>query len=113
MMNKILMIVGMAFIGFVIVLGVSIGNRLDQQTVTLLMGSTCGVGVALPIGIIVGIYLGDRRRHEPQSPPQPIVIMQPPQQPPASINAPLLQAPYVAPQPRSFNIIGDDSNEAS
>jgi hypothetical protein len=111
-MNKIIMIVGLAFIGFVIVLGVSIGSRLDQQTVTLLMGSTCGIGVALPIGIIVGIYIGDRRRHEPQSPPQPIVIMQQPQQPPAAINTPMLQAPYTSPQPRSFNIIGDDNGES-
>jgi hypothetical protein len=108
-MNRLLMILSIALVGFVIVLGASIGSRLDQPTVTLLMGSTCGIGVALPIGIIVGIYIGDRRRHEPQSPPQPIVIMHQPQQPQAaSINTPMLQAPYIAPQTRSFNIIGDD-----
>jgi hypothetical protein len=108
------MIISMAFIGFVIVLGASIGSRLDQLTVTLLMGSTCGIGVALPIGIIVGIYLGDRRRREPPAPPQPIVIMHQPQQPPASINPPLFQSPYrTAPQSRSFNIIGESNDEAS
>ena len=112
-MNKFLMIISLAFIGFVIVLGGSIGSRLDQPTVTLLVGSTCGIGVALPIGLIAGIYLGDRRRREPSSPPQPIVIMQQPQPPPASINAPLLQSPYAAPQSRSFNIIGDSNDEAS
>jgi hypothetical protein len=105
------MILSMAFVGFVVVLGVTIGSRLDQQTVTLLLGSTCGIGVALPIGIIAGTILGDRRRREPPAPPQPIVIMQQPQQP-ASINTPLLQAPYMtAPQSRSFNIIGDDNGE--
>jgi hypothetical protein len=105
------MIISIAFIGFVIVLGASIGSRLDQQTVTLLMGSTCGIGVALPIGIIAGIYLGDRRRRELPAPPQPIVIMH---QPPASINQPLLQAPYATASPaRSFNIIGDSNDEAS
>ena len=113
-MNRLLMILSMAFIGFVIVLGVSIGSRLDQQMMTLLIGSTCGIGVALPIGIIAGIYLGDRRRREPQSPPQPIVIMHQPQQPPAAITQPLLQSPYMtAPQSRSFNIIGDDNGEST
>lgn len=111
-MNKIAMIVGIAFIGFVIVLGVSIGSRLDQPTVTLLMGSLCGIGVALPIGMIVGIYIGDRRRHAPQSPLPPIVIMQPPP-PPVANNVPMIQSPYVTPQPRSFNIIGDSNDEAS
>lgn len=113
-MNRLVMILSIAFVGFVIVLGAAIGSRLEQQTVTLLAGSTCGIGVALPIGIIAGLALGDRRRREPLTPPQPIVIVQQPQQPAASINTPLLQAPYMtAPHARSFNIIGDDNGEAS
>ena len=106
------MIISVAFISFMIVLGVSIGSRLDQTTVTLLMGSICGIGVALPIGIGFGLFIGDRRRHEVPSPPQPIVIMQPPPPPPAPITAPLLQSAYPpAPPARSFNIIGDDTGE--
>lgn len=111
-MNRFLMIISLAFIGFVIVLGISIGSRLDQTTVTLLMGSICGIGVALPIGIVFGLFIGDRRRHELPSPPQPIVILQPPPPPPAPMTAPLLQASYSpAPPARPFNIIGDDNGE--
>jgi hypothetical protein len=109
-MNKVVMIIGLAFIGFVIVLAVSIGSRLNEQTVTLLMGLMCGVGVGLPIGAAIGLYIGDRRQHDRPSPPQPIVIMQPPP-PPTVSNVPLIPAPYISPQPRSFNIIGDDGSE--
>jgi len=113
-MNKLLMIISIAFVGFVIVLGASIGSRLDQPTVTLLIGLTCGIGVALPIGITAGFYFSDRRRREPSAPPQPIVIMQPPQPPPATTSAPLLQSPYLtATSARSFNIIGDSNDDAS
>jgi hypothetical protein len=109
-MNKIALTLGIAFIGFVIVLGVSIGSRLDQPTVTMLMGLMCGVGAALPIGLAVGLYFGDRRRRDHESPPQPIVIMS---QPPASTSnsVPQLQAPYLSPQPRSFSIIGDEGSK--
>ena len=109
-MNKIILILGLAFIGFVIVLGVSIVSRLNEQTVTVLTGLTCGAGVALPVGLAVGLYLGDRRRPVHELPAQPIVIMPQPQQSPAS-SVPLIQAPYLSRPPRSFSIIGDESDE--
>ncbi len=106
-MNKILLILALAFIAFAIVLAGSIGSRLDQPTATLLIGVTCGVGLALPIGLGAGLYIADKRR--PPSPAQPIVIMQPPvpQSTPAN-NLPLLQSEFTTVSaPRSFNIIGD------
>lgn len=109
-MNKVGLIVGLAFIGFVIVLAVSIGSRLNEQTVTMLMGLMCGAGVALPIGLAVGLFLGDRRRHDREAPTPPIVIMPQPQQSPSS-SVPLIQAPYLSPSPRSFSIIGDDGSK--
>jgi hypothetical protein len=106
-MNKVLLIFGVAIIGFAIVLAGSIGARLDQPTVTLLIGVTCGVGLALPIGLAAGLYIADRRKPQPQSLPQPIVIMQPPTQSPVVNNPPLLQSEFTVSTPRSFNIIGD------
>ncbi|HZY44420.1 MAG TPA: hypothetical protein VFF70_06695, partial [Anaerolineae bacterium] len=80
-MNKAAMIAGLGFIGFFVVLAGFIGSRLNEQTVTMLAGLTCGVGVAMPIGAAVGWYFQGRRSNDRVTVPaqQPMMIVTQPQ----------------------------------
>ena len=115
------MIIALAFVGFVIVLAVVIGNRLDEQAVALLAGTACGVGLATPLGVAIGWYVQSRRSVERAAPSQPMMIVTPPQpqQPMVAgyMNAPVNPAwsgaypigqgtPMIA--PRQFTIVGEE-----
>jgi hypothetical protein len=101
-------LIALTFVGFMIVLAISIGNRLNEQAVALLAGATCGVGIALPIGIAIGLFVYSQRPRDQTAAPQPpIVIMSPPPAPPMS-GYPSLPPFYPNPPRRSFNIIGED-----
>ena len=108
-MKQASLILALAGLGFAVVLAAFIGSRLNEQTVALLAGTTCGVGLATPLGVAIGWYVRGRRAYDlvPPSPPPPIVIMpQPP--PPSAPNFPLLPTSFAAAPPRrSFTIIGD------
>ena len=121
-MNKAAMIIGIAFVGFFVVLAGFIGSRLDAQTVTMLAGLSCGVGVAAPIGAAIGWALHSRRSNDrvTATNPQPMMIVTQPQPPsnvpqinpgyaPQSINNSWGGARY-APNaaPRQFTIVGEE-----
>ncbi len=106
-------IIALAFIGFAIALAISIGSRLNEQAIALLAGTACGVGIAAPLGVAIGLYAAAQRRRDRDAtpPPPPIIVMpQPPPSPPP-LPAPLL--PNFAPMPRrrTFNVIGDSGLE--
>jgi hypothetical protein len=102
------LVVSLAIIGFAITFAVLLGSRLDDQEVALLAGIACGVGVAVPLGIALGMYVVAPRHHERDTPAAPSIIYLP--QPPASSqpgSAPYLPPVRVTSAPRSFNIIGN------
>src|SRR5512135_1390259 len=82
-MNKAALFVGLAFIGFFVVLAGFIGSRLNEQTITVLASLTCGVGVATPIGAAIGWTLRGRRSADRSTvpPQQPIMVVTQPQLP--------------------------------
>ena len=82
-MNKAATIIGLAVIGFFVVLAGFIGSRLNEQTITVLASLTCGVGVATPIGAAIGWTLRGRHSNDRVTamPQQPVMIMTQPQLP--------------------------------
>jgi len=122
-MNKAAIIVGLGFIGFFVVLAGFIGSRLNEQTVTMLAGLTCGVGVATPIGAAIGWYLRGRRSNDRVTAPtlQPMMIMTQPQLPPQSNPGYAAQSinnnwggAYPLGQnttPRQFTIVGEEPTD--
>ncbi len=122
-MNKIVLVIGLSFIGFFVVLAGFIGSRLDSQTVTVLASLTCGFGVAAPIGAAIGWTLRGRRetdRGTAQSPQQPIVMMTQPQLPQQasqpnyatqSMNNSWGGTYPQMPAPRQFTIVGEEPTQ--
>ena len=91
---------------------VAIGSRLSDQAVTALAGAVCGIGLAGPIGLALGAYLGAARSRaahqsrQAQAPPQVIVI--PPATPPSHAPAYGQLPGALMPIQRSFTIIGEE-----
>jgi hypothetical protein len=104
---------GAILVGFALLaigLAVGIGTRLSDQAVAALAGAACGVGIAAPLGIAIGAYVGSSRaRLQPAQPPAaPQVIVVPaPNAPPLHTPQSYPIAPPLMPAPRSFTIIGD------
>jgi hypothetical protein len=110
---KIGVVAAIAIALLAIALAIVIGSRLSDQAVAALAGAACGVGLAGPLGLTLGIYAGAARgraasqtTHAPL-PPQVIVIPAPP--------APASNAPAYHPAPgaflpsaRTFTIIGEE-----
>jgi hypothetical protein len=103
-------IIALALVGFFIVLAVIIGSRLSEQAVSMLAGTACGVGVAIPLGVAIGMYVAGQRRYGRDSvqPPPPQIVIVPQAQPPASSNVPMLPSAYALPPRRRFSIIGEN-----
>ncbi len=109
-MKQALLIVTLSVVGFAAALVVFIANRLNAEEVALLAGVVCGIGVAVPVGVVVGgLVAGRRRRDQPAAslpviyvtrPPQPTVVGSQP------ISARLPQPRSAAPAARPLNIIG-------
>ena len=96
-------IVSLAMVVFAAALAVMIGSRLTEQQIALLIGMACGVGVAIPLSVAIGMLIaGPRYRH--RDAPPPIVYLA---QSPLTPKAPLWPNAYSIP-PRSFNVIGDN-----
>ena len=87
-MDKLAKAVAIAVVGFFVVLGLTIGTRMDQNTIALLGGTTIGLLIAAPCAAIV-TYLAIRNRDDhsyernprynspmPQNPPQYWVVPQ-------------------------------------
>ncbi len=87
-MDKLVKAVAIAVVCFFVVLGLTIGTRMDQNTIALLGGTTIGLLIAAPCAAIV-TYLAVRNRDDhsyernprynspmPQNPPQYWVVPQ-------------------------------------
>ncbi|MDY0018979.1 MAG: hypothetical protein RBT47_03165 [Anaerolineae bacterium] len=66
--------------------GVLITQRLSDETLALLSGLTCGVGLMIPLMVLAGWTLRQqaerlRERSRPAEPPQPVVVVMPPMLP--------------------------------
>jgi hypothetical protein len=103
-MKNASLIVFLALVGFVITLAVIIGSRLSDQQIALLAGTACGVGIAIPLGIVIGAFVAAQRQRDRGAPP-PIIYMTPPPTPTSTM--PQLPARIIPPPSRSFNVIGD------
>jgi hypothetical protein len=78
-------IIALALAGFFIVLAVMIGSRLNEQAVSMLAGTACGVGVAIPLGVAIGMYVAGQRRHGRDSVQPPQIVIVPQAQPPSAV----------------------------
>ena len=118
-MDKLVKVLAVAVVLFFIVLGLTIGTRMDQNTIALLGGTTIGLLIAAPCAAIV-TYLAVRNRDDhsyernprynspmPQNPPQYWVVPQHMQmQPPQSLQQQLPAAsPYANRQPTSEYVL--------
>ncbi|HEY4689556.1 MAG TPA: hypothetical protein VIK33_09605 [Anaerolineae bacterium] len=109
-------VTALALIAFAAALAVSIGSRLSEQAMNLLIGATCGAGLAAPFAILAGAYVGAQRAardRQPAQPQPPIVVMTP--QPPAAPMLPAWSSFQPAPPgtlvsaPRQYTILGEET----
>lgn len=105
---------GWLIVGFVLLavgLAVAIGSRLSDQAIAALVGAACGIGLAGPLGVGLGVYIGSTRSHSQSTPtptpPQVIVIPAPSSPTPGSPGYSFAPGP-ILPAPRSFTIIGEE-----
>jgi hypothetical protein len=115
-MKQTWLIVMLSAVGFAVALVVFIADRLSAEEVALLAGVVCGVGVAVPLGVIVGAAVAAWRRRDLSMTPLPVIyVTQPPQPtvvglPPAGARLPLPRSsPSAA---RHLNIIGQNGFDA-
>ncbi len=108
---------GVVIVGFVLMavgLAVAIGSRLSDQAIAALMGAACGIGLATPLGIALGVYIGSTRSRGPSAhtpaTPQVIVIPTPSAATPAAPGYTSAPGP-ILPVPRAFTIIGEEDME--
>jgi len=98
----------LACISLAVALAIVVGTRLSDQAIAAFAGAACGVGLAGPVGFMLGLLVG-ANRHRPQpihtpSPPQVIVVpAQPAPHTPAYMPSP---NPSLS-SPRTFTIIGE------
>jgi hypothetical protein len=114
-MKQVSLIVMLTVVGFAVTLVAFIASRLRAEEVALLAGVMCGIGVAVPVGVVVGGLVAARRRDQPAAslpviyvtrPPQPTVVGSQP------IGARLPQPRSAAPAARPLNIIGQNGFDA-
>lgn len=118
-MKQATLIILLAVVGFAVAFAMFVVGRLNQEQVALLAGVACGVGVAVPLGIAIGLVVNRRRREREVNAPSHIIYVTPPAAPPppqsslmstgwsTSIEPP---ASVAAPR-RSFNVIGNSDFE--
>ena len=109
MKGSVAIVVGFMLLG--VGLAVLVGSRLSDQVIAALAGGACGIGLAGPIGVAIGAYIGSTRARGQSTsvPPAPhvIVIPSPPSQAPNAPHYPSMSGPWV-PAPRSFTVIGEE-----
>jgi hypothetical protein len=107
--------VAIALVVLLAAIVVGLVAQMSDQTVAVLGGAACGIGLAGPLGFALGVLIGmSRARSAPtQAPSPPQVIVVPPQasQPTNSTSGYLpaqgAYPPLYTPA-RSFTIIGDE-----
>jgi hypothetical protein len=115
-MKQASLIVLLSVVGFAVALMMFIANRLSAEEVALLAGVVCGIGVAVPLGVMVGAAVASRRQRDQPAAALPVIyVTQPPQptvvgQQPARPMLPQLQP--AAPAARPLNIIGQNGFDA-
>lgn len=108
-------------VAFALGLGVTVAYRMHAEALAVVAGVVCGVGVTIPVSLLV-IYAARSARDEPKAAPL-APAQPPPQQPQIIVVSPGLpqpngQWPYPTYPPadpnalarpsRDFTIIGDD-----
>lgn len=112
-MKQVSLIIMLTVVGFAVALVVYLAGRLSAEEVALLGGVVCGIGVAVPLGVLVGaVVAAGRRRNEPAASLPVIYVTRPPHptvvgSPPTSAQLPLPRAAA-----RPLNIIGQNSFDA-
>jgi hypothetical protein len=72
--------VALGLVSFIVVAGGIIGSRLSEQTLAFMAGVIFGGVTALPIGVMLGLFLKSSRTTERAYPqPQPPIILTAPQ----------------------------------
>jgi hypothetical protein len=101
-------------LGFAIAAAITIGERMNEQTVSVLAGAICGISASIPTSLLI-VWLTTRRREpEHDSRPgresyPPVVVVQPPPHPGNNPSfRPGYMNPYPDPAPRQFKIVGGD-----
>lgn len=106
--------VAIVLAALLIMIVIGLGAQMSDQTIAVLSGAACGVGLAGPLGFALGVLVGISRArnspsHSPPSPPHVIVVPPPPAAPSTSHPSGYMPAQSVhLPPARSFTIIGDD-----
>ena len=115
-MKQAALIVLLSMVGFAVALVVIIADRLSAEEVALLAGVVCGVGVAVPLGVMAGAAVAGRRRRDQPAASLPVIYVSQPPQPTvvgsslAQTRLPRLQS--AAPVARPLNIIGQSGFDA-
>jgi hypothetical protein len=105
--------VALGIVSFIVVAGGVIGSRLSEQTLAFMAGVIFGGVAALPIGAVIGwATRSPRQSDRAYAPPQPPIILTPPQAYPAVPSANSYAAQQVvstAPGARrEFTTIGEE-----
>lgn len=104
------------FIGFAVMFAATLGSRLPEQTVSLLIGAACGTALTAPFAIVAGMYFASQRSARQResttstAPQPPIVVVTPPQPQTAmpAYNSAYPAAPGMTPQ-RQYTIVGEET----
>jgi hypothetical protein len=115
-MKQASLIVILSVVGFAVALVVFIAGRLSAEEVALLAGVVCGVGVAVPLGVMAGAAVAARRRRDQPAASLPVIYVSQPPQPTVVGSSPtrarLPQLQPAAPAARPLNIIGQNGFDA-
>ncbi len=113
-MKQTALIVTLGVVGFAVALAMFIASRLSSEQIALIAGGACGLGVAVPLSVAIGVAINARRRHERETSTPPAVIYMTAPPPPANLPAarwtPSIEPPTETPR-RSFSIIGNSGFE--
>lgn len=106
--------VALGIVSFIVVAGGIVGSRLSEQTLAFMAGVIFGGFAALPIGAVIGWAIkSPRSADRAYAPPQPPIILTPPQAYPSMPSAnPYSAAQQVVPSApsarREFTTIGEE-----
>ncbi len=111
-MKQIALIVTLSVVGFVAALVALIASRLTTDEVALLAGVVCGVGVAVPLGVLGGAAMAGRRRDRSAAALPVIYVTQPPKPTVLGAQSGAANLPQPRSAARALNIIGQSAFDA-
>ena len=117
--GRLRLVAGVIGTVFAVVLAVVVGQRLDEQSISVLAGVVCGVAASIPTSLL--IVWATRRKQEqyqhqsrqPVGQYPPVVVVQPPPQMGSSMPG---QQGYLTPYgqqtaPRQFTVVGGEADD--